>query len=316
MDGQSEGAGAPAIDPRRLATPSGVAAVLEQYGLAPNKALGQNFLVDGNVLRRIVAAAELTAADTVLEIGPGLGVVTAHAARTARHVVAIEVDKGLFRWLTTFLGPYDNVHLVHEDALKTDLAGLLAAHRPAPGGAYKVLANLPYYITTPLLMRLLEENLPIDSAVVMVQREVARRLGAVPATKDYGALSVAVQLRADVETVADVSPGVFFPRPQVQSSVVRLRLKPLPPEAPPESLLFAVVRAAFGQRRKTLRNALRHAAASGRHRSPADVVAWTKDDVDAALAAAEVDGRRRGETLSPADFVTLAAGFARIVPTD
>jgi len=283
-----------------LATPSGVAAVLRHLGLSPRKALGQNFLVDRNIVAKILDAAQLAPEDTVLEIGPGLGVLTWELARRARSVVAVELDAGLVRWLRALFAGQPNVRLVHGDALTVDLAGLLAAHPPGPGGSAKVLANLPYYITSPLLMRLLEEGLPISLAVVMVQKEVARRLLARPGTKDYGALSVAVQLRTHAEIVAPVPPGVFFPPPEVESAVVRLTLRPLPEEVEDAAFFSAVVRAAFAQRRKTLRNALQSGAGL-----------WDKDAVPAALAEAGIDGGRRGETLSVAEFVRLSAALRR-----
>ncbi|MFS8542967.1 MAG: 16S rRNA (adenine(1518)-N(6)/adenine(1519)-N(6))-dimethyltransferase RsmA [Limnochordales bacterium] len=288
------------MDPSRLATPSGAAAVLGHYGLAPRKGLGQNFLVDRHIVAKILDAARLTAADTVLEIGPGLGVLTWELAQRVRHVIAVEVDAGLMRWLRDLFAGHPRVRLVHEDALSADLAGLLADHPPGPGGTAKAVANLPYYITSPLLLRLLEEELPLSLAVVMVQKEVARRLMAGPGSKDYGALTVAVQLRAQVDMVAAVPPGVFFPPPEVESAVVRLTPRPLPPEAGDGAFVSAVVRAAFAQRRKTLRNALQAAAGP-----------WDKAAVPAALAAAGIDGRRRGETLSVEEFVRLAAALRR-----
>lgn len=291
------------VDAERLATPSGVAAVLRQYGLAPRKGLGQNFLVDRNVLRQIVEAARLSKDDTVMEIGPGLGVLTWALADAARTVIAVELDDGLVRWLNDLLRARDNVHVVHGDALEVDFHRVLADHRPGPSGAYKVIANLPYYITTPLLMRLLEEKLPLDSIVVMVQREVAQRMTAAPGTKQYGALSVAVQLRSAPELVSVVSPRVFFPPPTVESAIVRLSLRPFPPDVQDETMLFAVVRAAFSQRRKTLRNTLRAAA---RAVDGPGAGLWSAADVDPALEAAGVDGGRRGETLSKDEFVRLA----------
>lgn len=292
----------PGLDPRRLATPSGMAAVLAHYGLAPRKGLGQNFLVDRHIVAKILDAAQLTPTDTVLEIGPGLGVLTWELATRVQSVIAVEVDAGLMRWLGDLFAGHPRVRLVHGDALEVDLAALLQEHPPGPGGSAKVLANLPYYITSPLLMRLLEEGLPLSLLVVMVQKEVARRLTARPGSKDYGALSVAVQLRATVETVTAVPPGVFFPPPEVESAVVRLALRPLPPEAGDGSFVSAVVRAAFGQRRKTLRNALQGAAGP-----------WDKTAVPAALAAAGIDGSRRGETLSVEEFVRLAAALKEAV---
>lgn len=302
------------IDGERLATPSGVAAVLETYGLAARKSLGQNFLIDRNVLARIVATARLHPDDVVLEIGPGLGVLTRELSRECLSVIAVEVDSGFVRWLTDMLAgdtSAANVQLVHEDALEVDLAGLLAARPPGPAGTYKVVANLPYYITSPLLMRFLEEGHPFSSIVVLVQREVARRLDAAPGTKDYGALSVAVQLRADVEMIAVVSPGAFYPSPTVDSAVVRLTMRDFPEPVAHGALLRAVVRAAFGQRRKTVRNALRHAAPdwtdiAGVHANEMSGL------IDSALALANVDGTRRGETLTPVEFIRVANAFVRI----
>ena len=296
--GVSERPQRPAIDPRRLATPSGVAEVLSRYGLSPRKSLGQNFLVDRHIVAKILDAAQLSPPDTVLEIGPGLGVLTWELAQRVQAVVAVELDAGLVRWLRELFAEHYHVHLVHGDALEVDLAALLAKHPPRAGGSAKVLANLPYYITSPLLMRLLEENLPLSILVVMVQKEVARRLSARPGSKEYGALSVAVQLRSTVELVATVPPRVFFPPPEVESAVVRLALRPLPAEAGDGRFLHAVVRAAFAQRRKTLRNALQGVAGL-----------WDKAAVPAALAAAGIDGSRRGETLSVEEFVRLAAAL-------
>lgn len=284
------------LHPDRLATPSGVAEVLQRYDLAPRKGLGQNFLVDRNVLRQIVAAARLSPDDTIIEIGPGLGVLTWALAETARTVIAVEVDAGLVRWLERLLRRRDNVRLIHADALQVDLQPLLAAHPPGPEGAYKVIANLPYYITTPLLMRLLEEALPLDSIVVMVQREVAQRIVASPGGKDYGVLSVNVQYRSQAEILFHVPPTVFIPRPEVHSAVVRLRPHPKPETLPvPPDHMAAVVRAAFSRRRKTIRNALRSA--------------FPPDGVEAALARAHIAGERRAETLSVEEFVQLAAAL-------
>lgn len=296
------------IDGRRLATPSGVAAVLDAHGLAARKGLGQNFLVDRHVLERIVAAAELHPEDVVLEIGPGLGVLTRELALRCRSVVAVEVDPGFVRWLQQLFEAEptgQRVRIVHGDALRVDLHSLLTADPPGEGGAAKVVANLPYYITSPLLMRLLEEGLPLERLVVMVQREVARRLGATPGTKDYGALSVAVQLRADVEVVAVVPSRAFYPPPAVDSAVVRLRRRPFPEPVTDEALLQTIVRTAFGQRRKTVRNAWRRAV--GGPGSGADALQALEDG----MAAAHVDGRRRGETLTPVEFIRVANELSR-----
>lgn len=303
------------IEGERLVTPSGVTAVLEAYGLATRKSLGQNFLVDRHALAGIVDAAALQPEDVVLEIGPGLGVLTRELAAACRAVIAIELDAGFVRWLNDLFeaeSSGDRVRLVHEDALTADFGALLADHPPGPGGVHKVVANLPYYITSPLLMRLLEEQLPFATIIVMVQREVARRLTAAPGTKDYGALSVAVQLRAEVETVLVVPPGAFYPPPKVDSAVVRLRLRPFPESVKEPGVLRAAVRTAFGQRRKTVRNAWRHAAVwagadTDRCVRPTPIV----DALDSALSAAGVDGSRRGETLTPREFIRVANELAR-----
>lgn len=296
------------IDGERIVTPSGVRDVLERYGLAARKSLGQNFLVDRAALDRIVEAAALHPDDVVLEIGPGLGVLTRELAVRCRRVVAVELDRGFARWLRRLFAPDPagaRVQLVEGDALEVDLAALLAQGPPGVNGSYKAVANLPYYITSPLLMRLLEEEHPFSLLVVMVQKEVAQRLIAAPGTKDYGALSVAVQLRADVDVVATVAPGAFYPPPAVDSAVVRLVLRPFPEPVEDPGLLRDAVRAAFGQRRKTVRNAWRRAAAWD---GPADGLAGA---LDAALKAADVDGRRRGETLTPVEFVQAANALAR-----
>ncbi|MBO8141095.1 MAG: 16S rRNA (adenine(1518)-N(6)/adenine(1519)-N(6))-dimethyltransferase RsmA [Firmicutes bacterium] len=283
------------MDAGRLATPSGVAAILAAYGLSPRKGLGQHFLVDRHIVEKILAAAQLGPEDTVLEIGPGLGVLTQEMAARAGRVIAVEVDAGLVRWLNDLFTGCDRVRIVHGDARTVDLKELLSQHPPGPGGSAKAVANLPYYVTTPLLLRLLEEPLSLSIIVVMVQKEVARRLAAAPGGKDYGALSVAAQLRAEIELVCTVPARVFFPAPDVESAVVRLTVRSTPQLGKDPQVLFALVRAAFGQRRKTLRNALRRPG-----------MPWPAAAVPAALDAAGIDGGRRGETLSAGEFVRLA----------
>lgn len=281
------------FDGEKLATPSGVAAVLQAYGLAARKSLGQNFLIDRNVLERIVASAALHPGDVVLEVGPGLGVLTWQLAKGCQNVIAVELDEGFVHWLQTLFARNTlraDVQIVHGDALQVDLDVLLADKPPKPGGGYKLVANLPYYITSPLLVRFLELSSPLTSLVVMMQKEVAARLGAAPGTKEYGALSVAVQLRADIETIMVVSPGSFYPAPAVESAVVRLTPRRLTKAVDDEQVLRDVVRAAFGQRRKTVRNALKQLTTA----------------VDDVLHRARVDGKRRGETLTPGEFVRIA----------
>jgi 16S rRNA (adenine1518-N6/adenine1519-N6)-dimethyltransferase len=268
-----------------LASPAATLAVLKKHNLALRKKYGQNFLVDRNILEKVVAAANITKDDCVLEIGPGLGTMTALLAERARQVYAVEIDRLLIPILSETLAVYDNVTILNEDIMKTDINRLgqstwsaqspqstqpvqpihpiqpaqpnQQTRSPRPTHPLKAVANLPYYITTPVMMKLLEHKPPLTSLTLMVQKEVAERIQAAPGTKDYGALSLAVQYYAQTEVVAAVSPSCFIPRPKVESAILSLA----PYENPPvgvtdEGRLFAVIRAAFGQRRKTLANAL------------------------------------------------------------
>lgn len=270
-----------------LASPRVVARLIREHGLEIKRRLGQNFLVDGNVADRIVAALDPSPDDAVLEIGPGLGVLTQRLLERAGTVVAVEIDADLVAVLERVLGPHPRLKLVRGDARKVNWAPLLAEAR-----VRKAVGNLPYYATTPLVFRLLESEPPFATIVLMVQREVAERMAADPGGKDYGALSVNVQYRCRVETILHVPPAAFFPRPDVHSTVVRLTARSGPLPVPP-ARLAQTVRAAFSRRRKTLRNALRSA--------------YPPDAVNAALAAADIDGQRRPETLSVAEFARLAA---------
>lgn len=275
----------------RLTRPTRVAELLREYGLHPRKRFGQNFLVDENVLTKIVEAADLSPEDVVLEVGPGLGTLTRALAAHAGRVVAVELDRDLLRVLeTATVADLPNVRTVAGDILELPLEELLPADAPA----YKVVANLPYYITSPVILKFLTSRRPWARLVFMVQREVAERLNAGPGTKAYGSLTVTLHFFAEVTIAARVPRTAFFPPPEVDSAVVVLtpRPEPLPP-GPERDAFFAVVRAAFGQRRKTLANAL----AGGGFRPPV---------IQAALSAAGVDGRRRGETLSLSEFVALA----------
>lgn len=284
-----------------LSRPSTVKAVMAAHGIRPQHRLGQNFLVEARVLDRIVAACELTPEDLVLEIGPGLGSLTQRLAGAAGRVVAVELDRSLVSVLQRVLADLcPNVEIVHGDAAKIDLHRLLE-ERLEPGRKAKVAANLPYYITTPLLMRLLEEGLPLERIVVMVQKEVADRMVASPGSKEYGALSVAVQYYTEAEIVTRVARGAFLPPPEVDSAVVRMVMRREPPVSAPREAFFAVVRAAFGQRRKTLLNAL--AAGLG-----AD-----KGVIARALEGAGVEPSRRGETLSLEEFAAVARNLYRSV---
>ncbi|BAD42231.1 16S rRNA (adenine(1518)-N(6)/adenine(1519)-N(6))-dimethyltransferase RsmA [Symbiobacterium thermophilum] len=276
-----------------LANPGALKALMAQYGLRPQHRLGQNFLIDGRVLDGIVSAAGLEPTDVVLEIGPGLGTLTQRLAAKAGRVVCVELDRGLVQVLhDTVQKAYDNVEVIHGDAGRIDLHKLLG-ERLAPGQKAKVVANLPYYITTPLVMRLLEEELPLSHVVVMVQKEVADRMVSPPGSKAYGALSVAVQYYTEPRIVLRVSRASFMPQPEVDSAVVSLRYRERPPvDAPPEAF-FRVVRAAFGQRRKSLVNALTSLGVE-------------KAAVHAALEAAGIDPGRRGESLSLEEFAAVA----------
>ncbi len=241
-----------------LGTPSNTAAVLKKHNISIRKKYGQNFLTDRHILEKIIAAAQITKEDCVLEIGPGIGTMTQYLAEAAGTVVAVEIDKGLIPVLQETLAEYDNVIIKNADILKIDINQMAAAYHD--GKPVKVVANLPYYITTPIIMALFEQKVPLVSITVMVQKEVAERIQVGPGTKDYGALSLAVQYYAKPEIVMQVPPGCFIPRPNVGSAVIRMIRHEEPPvEAVDEEFLFAVIRASFNQRRKTLANALANA---------------------------------------------------------
>ena len=258
------------------------------------KKFGQNFLIDSHVLDRIAAAAELTEEDAVLEIGPSIGTLTQHLAERAGKVLAVEIDRALIPILEESLADYDNVEILQGDILEQNLDELA---EKLGGRSIKVVANLPYYITTPILMTLLESKLPIVSITVMVQREVAERMQASPGGKDYGALSLAVQYYAAAEIVANVPQHCFLPRPKVGSAVICLKkYREKPVQVENETLLFRIIRASFNQRRKTLVNGLKNAG-------------FAKDKITAALQALELPETVRGETLSLAQFAALSAAL-------
>ena len=242
-----------------LGEPQNTIAVLQKYGFVFQKKYGQNFLIDPHVLDKIVAAAGIGPDDFVVEIGPGIGTLTQYLAYAARSVCAVEIDKNLIPILEDTLSDYDNVEVINNDVLKVDLAAL--AKEKNNGRPIKVVANLPYYITTPIIMGLFEKHVPIESITVMVQKEVADRMQVGPGTKDYGALSLAVQYYASPYIVANVPPNCFMPRPKVGSAVIRLTTYDNPPvEVDDEKLMFRIIRASFNQRRKTLANGLKNAA--------------------------------------------------------
>ena len=274
-----------------IANPKVTRHILSAFRLRASKRLGQNFLVDAGIVRGIVGAAELAPGDTVLEIGPGIGTLTQGLAETGARVVAVEIDKKLPRVLAETLKGYDNVTIVPGDILKLNIPEILGLKE---GERFKVAANLPYYITTPIIMTLLEQRLPIERLVTMVQKEVAVRMTARPGSKDYGALSIAVQYFTEPRIVMDVPPRAFMPAPEVTSAVVACRVRETPAVAPAdEKLFFRLIRAAFGQRRKMLLNALTGAG-------------LTKEMSRAGLSAAGIAENARGEQLSLADFTRLS----------
>ena len=279
-----------------LGDPKKTIEILNKYHFVFQKKFGQNFLIDTHVLEKIMRAADITEEDLVLEIGPGIGTLTQYLCENAREVVAVEIDRMLIPILREdTLSAYDNVEVVNEDILKYDIAGLVRDKND--GKQIKVVANLPYYITTPIVMSLLERDLPIKSITVMVQKEVAERMQAGPGTKDYGALSLAVQYRADTYIAANVPPNCFMPRPNVGSCVIRLTKKDVPPvEVKSPELMFKLIRAAFNQRRKTLLNAI---ANSGE-------LSFSKEEILEALKASGIPENERGEKLGLTEFGRLA----------
>lgn len=278
-----------------LGTPQSTIEILQKYKFVFQKKFGQNFLVDGHVLDKIIRAAEITKEDMVLEIGPGIGTMTQYLCESAREVVAVEIDKHLIPILEDTLKEYSNVTIINEDILKVDMKSL--AEERNGGRPIKVVANLPYYITTPIIMGLFESNVPIDSITVMVQKEVAERMQVGPGTKDYGALSLAVQYYADPYIAANVPPHCFIPRPNVGSAVIRLtRHKETPVQVDNEKLMFRIIRASFNQRRKTLVNGLNN--------SPE--IPLSKELVAEAIAELHVSPSIRGEALTLDQFAELS----------
>ena len=283
-----------------LGNPKRTIEVLQKYEFVFQKKFGQNFLIDTHVLDKIINAADITKGDFVLEIGPGIGTMTQYLACAAREVYAVEIDKALIPILEDTLSDYSNVTVLNEDILKVDIRKLAEEHNQ--GKPIKVVANLPYYITTPIIMGLFEEHVPIESITVMVQKEVADRMQVGPGTKDYGALSLAVQYYAEPYIVANVPPNCFMPRPKVGSAVIRLtRHKEAPVKTVDEKLMFRLIRASFNQRRKTLANSLKN--------SPE--LSFTKEEIQDAIAACGFKEGVRGEALTLADFAVLTDQFAK-----
>ncbi len=279
----------------KLSNPQNTIQVIQKHGFAFQKKFGQNFLIDAHVLDKIIAAAGVTADDMVLEIGPGIGTVTQYLAERARQVTAVEIDTNLIPILKETLSDYDNVTVINEDILKVDIKKMAEEYNG--GKPIKVVANLPYYITTPIIMGLFESGVPIDNITVMVQKEVADRMQVGPGSKDYGALSLAVQYYAEPYIVANVPPNCFIPRPNVGSAVIRLTRHQTPPvEVKDRELMFKLIRASFNQRRKTLLNGLNN--------SPE--LSFGKEQIAAAIEQLGVPAAVRGEALTLEQFARLS----------
>ena len=286
-----------------LGTPTATAEVIQKYGFNFQKKYGQNFLIDANILDKIIDSAEITREDCVVEIGPGIGTMTQYLAENAREVIAVEIDKNLIPILEETLKGYENVSIVNEDILKVDLNRLVKERNE--GKPIKVVANLPYYITTPIIMGLFESRVPLSSITIMVQKEVADRMQVGPGTKDYGALSLAVQYYARPEIMLNVPPTCFMPRPNVGSAVIRLtRFEEPPVKTDDERKMFSIIRAAFNQRRKTLVNAL----ANGLSYADKDgmMIHVSRQEVSMALDQMGLSQTIRGEALTLAQFARLS----------
>jgi 16S rRNA (adenine1518-N6/adenine1519-N6)-dimethyltransferase len=289
-----------------IATPKRTKEILEKYGFSFKKSLGQNFLIDPNILNNIVKAADLTGESGVIEIGPGIGALTEQSAKTADRVLAFEIDQRLIPILKETLAPYPHVKIVNEDVLKTDLHSEIGQFF-SEGQDVAVVANLPYYVTTPILMKLLEEKLPVRVIVVMLQKEVAERIAAEPGSKSYGSLSIAAQYYAEAETVFTVPKTVFVPQPNVDSAILRLTRRNKPPvEVSDETFFFKLVQAAFVQRRKTLLNNL----------SKFFIEELDKNTVQSDLESLDIDPKRRAESLSIKEFASLANHFKKRLSTN
>ena len=285
---------------QKLSDPKKTIEVIQKYQFAFQKRFGQNFLIDAHVLEKIVSAAGITKDDCVLEIGPGIGTMTQYLAESAGQVIAVEIDTNLLPILTDTLKDYSNVKVINQDILKVDINELVKEYNN--GRPIKVVANLPYYITTPIIMGLFESNVPIDNITVMVQKEVADRMQVGPGSKDYGALSLAVQYYASPYIVANVPPNCFIPRPNVGSAVFRLtRYQEPPVQVKDPKLMFKLIRASFNQRRKTLQNGLNN--------SPE--ISFSKEEITKAIESLGVSPSVRGEALSLEQFAQLANYFAQ-----
>ncbi|ALF09049.1 16S rRNA (adenine(1518)-N(6)/adenine(1519)-N(6))-dimethyltransferase RsmA [Parageobacillus thermoglucosidasius] len=287
-----------------IATPGRTREILEKYGFSFKKSLGQNFLIDTNILRKIVDVAGLSRETGAIEIGPGIGALTEQLARRAKKVVAFEIDQRLLPILEDTLSPYENVRIIHQDVLKADIRRVIAEEF-TDAADIMVVANLPYYVTTPIIMKLLTDNLPIRGIVVMLQKEVADRISAQPGTKDYGSLSIAIQYYTEAEKIMTVPRTVFIPQPNVDSAVIRLIKRKQPPvDVDDESFFFQVVRASFAQRRKTILNNLISNLPNGKAR---------KEKIERILTENGIDPRRRGETLTMEEFAALSNALREVM---
>ena len=284
-----------------LGNPKYTIEVLQKYGFVFQKRFGQNFLIDTHVLDRIIEASEITKDDFVLEIGPGIGTMTQYLAEAAREVTAVEIDDALIPILKDTLKEWDNVTVLHGDILKTDIRKI--ADEKNQGRPIKVVANLPYYITTPIIMGLFESHVPVDSITVMVQKEVADRMQTGPGSKDYGALSLAVQYYAEPKIVANVPSNCFMPRPKVGSAVIRLTRHQNPPVTTlDDKLMFRLIRASFNQRRKTLSNSLKNS----------QELPYSKEEVETAITECGLPLNIRGEALTLEQFARLSDAFSKL----
>lgn len=285
----------------KLGNPQETIQVLQKHDFHFQKKFGQNFLIDPHVLDKIIEAAEVTKDDFVLEIGPGIGTMTQYLAEAAREVTAVEIDDALIPILEDTLKEWDNVTVLHGDILKTDIRRI--AEEKNQGRPIKVVANLPYYITTPIIMGLFESHVPVDSITVMVQKEVADRMQTGPGSKDYGALSLAVQYYAEPKIVANVPPNCFMPRPKVGSAVIRLTRHQDPPVTTlDEKLMFRLIRASFNQRRKTLSNSLKNS----------QELPYSKEEVETAITECGLPLNIRGEALTLEQFARLSDAFLKL----
>lgn len=283
------------MNEKRLYSPSYIREILDEYGFRFTKSLGQNFLIDGNIVRKICDEGHVNKEDDILEIGPGIGTLTEELSIRANKVVAVEIDESLLPILHSTVGRYENIEIVHGDILKVDLKELF--NERFEKDSIKVVANLPYYITTPIITRLLEEQLPIDCIIVMVQKEVAERIAASPGSKDYGSLSVFVQYYTEPEIIINVPKNVFMPRPNVDSRVLLLKKRENLYELKDVDMFFKVVRAAFSKRRKTILNSI----SSGLN--------VDKDEMKEILARANVSPTERAENLNIEDFSKISSLF-------